>query len=63
MKNYVKEDPAQAKEVNGYLRTCLSAVESEKTAAFVESLAKQWDKDGWLSPKQFFRLKEIHDGL
>lgn len=51
------------KDIEGYFRTCLSAVESESTAKFVESLANQWDKDGWLSEAQFKRLRLIHDDL
>lgn len=57
------EDLKAAKDIEGYFRTCLAAVENERTAQFVESLAKQWDGEGWLSENQFKRLKSIHDDL
>lgn len=57
------EDILKAKLIAEYLRTCLSAIDNPRTAIFIESLANQWDGEGWLSDKQFQRLKLIHDEL
>lgn len=37
--------------------------ESESTAAFVESIARQWDRGRVLTEKQYQALKRVHDEL
>lgn len=61
-KTYLKEHPEDKKRVEEYLRTCCSACEGS-TADFINSLAVQWGGAGWLSEKQFYRLKQIYDNL
>lgn len=56
-------DAARAKEIDGYLRTCCSAVESEGAAEFINSIARQWDRGRVLTEKQYQALKRIHDEL
>jgi len=54
---------AKSKMISELFRTCLAAIDNHSTARFVESMDRQWGREGWLSEKQFQHLKQIHDDL